>query len=146
MSVGPNQPVDMNQIEQARQRVNKLTEELAHLSEQELAPAEYYGEFLQRILAILEAPAGAVWVRTPQGNLQRMKIAGRHRQFFCDRPFIQFQRRLGRVLHRGSGVARHRKKPCGGDRLDARQRSGSANQVAKERGFLPVRIVARRGQ
>src|SRR5262249_17355301 len=33
-------------------------------------PAEYYGEFLKRVLAALAAPAGAVWVRTPQGNLQ----------------------------------------------------------------------------
>jgi hypothetical protein len=70
MSVGPNQPVDMNTAEQARQRVNRLTEEIVHLSEQELSPAEYYGEFLQRILNVMEAPAGAVWVRTPQGNLQ----------------------------------------------------------------------------
>jgi hypothetical protein len=60
----------MNTAETARQRVNRLTEEIAKLSEQEFGPAEYYGEFLQRILAILEAPAGAVWVRTPQGNLQ----------------------------------------------------------------------------
>ncbi len=70
MSVGPNQPVDINLINQAHQRVNRLEEEIAQLSDQELAPAEYYGEFLQRILSALEAPAGAVWVRTPQGNLQ----------------------------------------------------------------------------
>src|ERR1700678_1615250 len=69
MSVGPNHPVDMNSAEQARQRVNRLTEEIIHLSEQDLSPAEYYGEFLQRILAILEAPAGAVWGRNPQGHL-----------------------------------------------------------------------------
>jgi hypothetical protein len=59
----------MNSAEQARQRVNRLAEEIANLSEQDLSPAEYYGEFLQRILAILEAPAGAVWVRNPQGHL-----------------------------------------------------------------------------
>jgi len=70
VSVGSNQPVDMASAEQARQRINRLTEEIAHLSEQELSPAEYYGEFLQRILTILDAPAGAVWVRTAQGNLQ----------------------------------------------------------------------------
>jgi hypothetical protein len=35
----------------------------------ELAPPEYYGEFLQRLMTAIAAPAGAVWVRTPQGNL-----------------------------------------------------------------------------
>jgi hypothetical protein len=60
----------MNLIEQARRQINRLAEEIAHLSEMDLAPAEYYGEFLQRLLTAIAAPAGAVWVRTPQGNLQ----------------------------------------------------------------------------
>jgi hypothetical protein len=60
----------MNQIEQMRQQINRLAEEIAHLSEMDLAPAEYYGEFLQRVLTCLQAPAGAIWLRTPQGNLQ----------------------------------------------------------------------------
>ena len=70
MSVGPNPNVDLNQIEQMRQQINRLAEEIAHLSEMDLAPAEYYGEYLQRVLTCLQAPAGAVWIRTPQGNLQ----------------------------------------------------------------------------
>jgi hypothetical protein len=36
----------------------------------ELPAADYYAQFLQRVLAAFAAPAGAVWVRTPQGNLQ----------------------------------------------------------------------------
>src|SRR5438105_8863179 len=36
----------------------------------DMAPAEYYGEFLQRLLQAIAAPAGAVWIKTPQGNLQ----------------------------------------------------------------------------
>ena len=70
MSVGPNPNVDVNQIEQMRQQINRLAEEIAHISEMDLAPAEYYGEYLQRVLTCLQAPAGAVWLRTPQGNLQ----------------------------------------------------------------------------
>jgi len=70
VSVGPNPNVDLNQIEQMRQQINRLAEEIAHLSEMDLAPAEYYGEYLQRVLTCLQAPAGAVWIRTPQGNLQ----------------------------------------------------------------------------
>ncbi len=70
MSAGPDPQVDQSQIEQARRQITRLAEEIAHLSEMELAPAEYYGEFLQRLLQALAAPAGAVWLRTPQGNLQ----------------------------------------------------------------------------
>src|SRR5262249_26648011 len=36
----------------------------------DLPPADYYGEFLKRVLLALAAPAGAVWGRTAQGNLQ----------------------------------------------------------------------------
>src|SRR5262249_48889492 len=70
VSVGPDPNIDVNLIEQARRQINRLAEEIAHLSEQDLPPAEYYGEFLQRVLAAIAAPAGAVWLKTPQGNLQ----------------------------------------------------------------------------
>ncbi len=40
------------------------------LSKAELAPADFYGELLKRVLTALVAPAGAVWVKTPEGNLQ----------------------------------------------------------------------------
>jgi hypothetical protein len=36
----------------------------------DLAPTEFYGEFLKRVLAPLAAPAGAVWGCTAQGNLR----------------------------------------------------------------------------
>jgi hypothetical protein len=61
---------DVNLIEQARRQINRLAEEVAHLSEADLAPPDYYGEFLQRVLQALAAPAGAVWLLTQQGNLQ----------------------------------------------------------------------------
>jgi hypothetical protein len=62
--------IDPRQIEEARRQINRLAEEIAQLSEMELAPAEYYDAFLQRLLTAIAAPAGAVWIRTPQGNLQ----------------------------------------------------------------------------
>ena len=70
MNVGPDPQIDMNQIEQARRQINRLAEEIAQLSEMELSPPEYYGEFLQRLMTAIAAPAGAVWIKTPQGNLQ----------------------------------------------------------------------------
>jgi hypothetical protein len=68
--VTPNPQVSLEQLEQTRKQINRLVEEIARLSESDLAPPEYYGEFLQRVLTAVAAPAGAVWVRTPQGHLQ----------------------------------------------------------------------------
>jgi hypothetical protein len=36
----------------------------------DLAPADYYPEFLQRVLEAVDAPAGAVWLRTADGHFQ----------------------------------------------------------------------------
>lgn len=35
-----------------------------------LAPSDFYNQFLERALGAIDAPAGAVWLRTPQGFLQ----------------------------------------------------------------------------
>lgn len=68
--MSPNPQVSLEQLEQTRKQINRLVEEIARLSETDLAPPDYYGEFLQRVLTAVAAPAGAVWVRTPQGHLQ----------------------------------------------------------------------------
>jgi len=69
VSVGPDPNVEVN-IEQARRQIARLAEEIAHLSEMDLDQAAYHQEFLQRLLMAIAAPAGVVWLRTPQGNLQ----------------------------------------------------------------------------
>jgi hypothetical protein len=70
VSAGPDPKVDVTLIEQARKQINRLAEEIAQLSEQDLSPPDYYGEFLQRLMTAIAAPAGAIWLRTAQGNLQ----------------------------------------------------------------------------
>lgn len=70
MSTNPEPPINPQMIEQARRQVNRLADEIARLSEADLEPPDYYREFLQRLLAAIGAPAGAVWMLTPQGNLQ----------------------------------------------------------------------------
>ncbi len=69
-NAGPGTQIDPKLIEQARKQVNRLADEIARLSEMEMSPGEYFGEFLQRVLAAVAAPAGAIWIRTAQGNLQ----------------------------------------------------------------------------
>jgi hypothetical protein len=66
----PESQVSPQNIEETRRQIQRLFEEVARLSELDLAPADYFGEFLKRVLTALAAPAGAVWMRTPQGNLQ----------------------------------------------------------------------------
>jgi hypothetical protein len=62
-------PLVAQQLEQARRQVNQIAEEIAQLSEQDVQPAQYYSEFLQRVYFAMQAFAAAVWIRTPQGNL-----------------------------------------------------------------------------
>jgi hypothetical protein len=70
VSTSFNPSVDPSTLERARQQVNRLIEEVARLSESDLPPTNYYGEFLERVLQAIAAPAGIVWVRNPQGHLQ----------------------------------------------------------------------------
>ncbi len=69
MQQSSSQP-SSDQIEEARRQVGRLAEEIAQLADMELSPADFFGEFLQRIMTAVAAPAGAVWTRTQQGNLQ----------------------------------------------------------------------------
>jgi hypothetical protein len=70
VSAGPEQQPNVNLVEETRKQINRLFEEVARLAEVDLAPVDFYGEFLKRVLQALAAPAGAVWIRTAQGNLQ----------------------------------------------------------------------------
>ena len=51
------------QIEEAFEAASKL-------AGSNYSPADFYQQFLNRTLAAIDAPAGAVWLRTPQGFLQ----------------------------------------------------------------------------
>lgn len=70
MSANPEPRVDPATLEEKRQQINRLIDEVARLAESTLGPAEFFAEFLQRMLIALAAPAGVIWNRTPQGNLQ----------------------------------------------------------------------------
>lgn len=71
MSTTPEPQVDLNLLERTRQHINRLVQEIADLSTMELSPSEYYSEFLQRVLSAVKAPAGSIWIRTPQGHLHQ---------------------------------------------------------------------------
>jgi hypothetical protein len=71
MSAGPDPRVDTQVIEQERRRLSRRLDEVARMCEANLPPATFYGEMLKRLLESLAAPAGVVWTRTAQGNLQQ---------------------------------------------------------------------------
>ena len=56
----PESQVTTQNIEETRRQIQRLFEEVARLSELDLLPADYFGEFLKRVLSALAAPAGAV--------------------------------------------------------------------------------------
>ena len=49
MSTSFNPTLDAGALERARQQVNRLLDEVARLSESDLPPPNYYGEFLERV-------------------------------------------------------------------------------------------------
>ena len=55
---------------QNNRRIDEAFEDVARLSGSELSPTDFYQQFLNKVVAGIESPAGAIWLRTPQGFLQ----------------------------------------------------------------------------
>jgi hypothetical protein len=70
VNAAPNAQVNSPDLDQERRRIALRLEEVARLSDSNVPPGAFYGEMLKRLLETLAAPAGAVWARTAQGNLQ----------------------------------------------------------------------------
>ncbi|MCI0699465.1 MAG: hypothetical protein L0241_00070 [Planctomycetia bacterium] len=60
---------DDGKAKYARQ-IEDAFESAAKLAGSALPPTDFYQQFLNRTLTAIDAPAGAVWLRTPQGFLQ----------------------------------------------------------------------------
>ncbi len=63
------QQVDPALVEQTRQQIRGLVNEIAQFAKSEISPPEFYGEFLPRVVSALAAIGGAVWVVEEQGRL-----------------------------------------------------------------------------
>jgi hypothetical protein len=66
----PAAGMDDDQNGKRPRKVDQAFEEVAKLSGSDLPPTSFFQEFLNRVIWGVEAPAGAVWLRTPQGFLQ----------------------------------------------------------------------------
>ncbi len=65
-----NRPPDAQERARFTQQLDAAFEDASKLAGSSLAPADFYQKFLNRTLGAIDAPAGAVWLRTPQGFLQ----------------------------------------------------------------------------
>ncbi|HEX3152609.1 MAG TPA: hypothetical protein VHR66_31340 [Gemmataceae bacterium] len=70
MSAGQVQQ-DGDYVRRLRRQVEHAIEQLAALSGSTLAPGEFYDELLRKGLDGIDAPAGAIWIKSPQGFLQQ---------------------------------------------------------------------------
>jgi hypothetical protein len=64
--------VDRSTIEQTKQQIRGLVNEIAQLCKSDLAPEVFYSEYLQRVVQALAAVGGAVWVAGEGGQLKLM--------------------------------------------------------------------------
>jgi len=85
-------------IEQTKQQIRALVDEIAQLSKSQHSPQEFYGEFLPRIVAALAAAGGAVWTTNDEGRLALQYQVNLNDTKL--RESEENQRRHGRLLQR----------------------------------------------
>jgi len=62
--------VDAAEVERAKREIQGLVQEIAELSRAEIDQAEFYDALLNKVVAALAAPGGAVWTLADTGGLQ----------------------------------------------------------------------------
>jgi multidrug efflux pump subunit AcrA (membrane-fusion protein) len=93
-------------IEQTKQQIRSLVNEIAQLSRSDIAPQEFYTEFLTRVVSALAAIGGVVWTIEDEGrlalqyqiNLQQTGLRE------SEEAQVQHGRLLGRVLKTGEPI------------------------------------------
>jgi multidrug efflux pump subunit AcrA (membrane-fusion protein) len=98
-------------LDRAKREIQGLVHEIADLSRSEIAPAEFYDAMLNKVVAALAAPGGAVWTLSDTGGLQLVYQINLRQTALIDNPIGQQQhgRLLRQVLEssEGSLVAPH---------------------------------------
>jgi hypothetical protein len=62
--------VDADQVERAKREIQGLIHEISELSRSDVAPTDFYDAMLNKVVAALAAPGGAVWTLSEAGGLQ----------------------------------------------------------------------------
>ncbi len=99
------QSVDAHLIEQTKQQIRSLVNEITQLSKSDIAPEEFHGEFLPRVISALAAVGGALWTLDDAGSLGlayhvNMREAKLHEDEDANK---RHSRLLYRILRSGEG-------------------------------------------
>lgn len=99
------QSVDAHLIEQTKQQIRSLVNEITQLSKSDIAPEEFHGEFLPRVISALAAVGGALWTLDDNGSLGlayhvNMREAKLHENEDANK---RHSRLLYRILRSGEG-------------------------------------------
>jgi multidrug resistance efflux pump len=89
--------VDPAEVERAKREIQGLVHEISDLSRSEISPAEFYDAMLNKVVAALAAPGGAVWTISDAGGLQLVYQINLRQTGLIDNPIGQQQH--GRLLH-----------------------------------------------
>ena len=97
--------VDAQLIEQTKQQIRSLVNEITQLSKSDIAPEEFHGEFLPRVISALAAVGGALWTLDDAGSLAlayhvNMREARLHENEEANK---RHSRLLYRILRSGEG-------------------------------------------
>jgi biotin carboxyl carrier protein len=95
-SDGSERP-DAEQVERAKREIQGLVQEISDLSRTQISPAEFYDAMLNKVVAALAAPGGAVWTLADAGNLQLAYQINLRQTGLIENPIGQAQH--GRLLH-----------------------------------------------
>lgn len=63
------QKLDTSLLEQTKQQIRSLVNEISHIAESDISPEEFHAEFLPRVVTALAAVGGAIWTVLPNGQL-----------------------------------------------------------------------------
>lgn len=88
--------MDPAEVERAKREIQGLVHEIADLSRSEIGPTEFYDAMLNKVVAALAAPGGAVWTISDAGGLQLVYQINLRQTGLVDNPIGQQQH--GRLL------------------------------------------------
>ncbi|MHB1033268.1 MAG: efflux RND transporter periplasmic adaptor subunit [Pirellulales bacterium] len=91
------QSLDPELIEQTKQQIRELVNEIAQLSKSDVAPGEFYDHFLNRVVPALAAIGGVVWTVGDGGRLELQYQINLRETKLADNQ--EDQVRHGRLLH-----------------------------------------------
>ena len=95
--------VDAEQVERAKREIQGLVHEISELSRSSITPAEFYDAMLNKVVAALAAPGGAVWTVTEAGGLQLVYQINLQQTGLIENQTAQQQHgRFGSQLHHSS--------------------------------------------